>query len=33
MIPKYVEICQELPKTLTGKIDKKELELSHHQLS
>jgi long-chain acyl-CoA synthetase len=26
MIPKYVEIRQELPKTLTGKINRKELE-------
>jgi long-chain acyl-CoA synthetase len=31
MIPKYVEICQELPKTSTGKINRKQLESSHHQ--
>jgi long-chain acyl-CoA synthetase len=31
MIPKYVEICQELPKTSTGKINRKQLESSHYQ--
>jgi long-chain acyl-CoA synthetase len=31
MIPKHIEIRQELPKTLTGKINRKELELSHQQ--
>jgi long-chain acyl-CoA synthetase len=31
MIPKYIEIRQELPRTLTGKINRKELELSHQQ--
>jgi long-chain acyl-CoA synthetase len=33
MIPKYVEIHQELPKTLTGKINRKELESAHQQFS
>lgn len=32
MIPKYIEICQELPRTLTGKINRKKLELSHTNL-
>jgi long-chain acyl-CoA synthetase len=31
MIPKHIEIRQELPRTLTGKINRKELELSHQQ--
>ena len=29
MIPKYIDICSELPKTITGKIDRKQLESSH----
>lgn len=33
MIPKYIEIRQELPKTLTGKINRQELESVHRSLS
>jgi acyl-CoA synthetase (AMP-forming)/AMP-acid ligase II len=31
MIPKYVDLCRELPKTLTGKLSRKELKSSHKQ--
>jgi len=29
MIPKYVDLCRELPKTLTGKLSPRELKFSH----
>jgi long-chain acyl-CoA synthetase len=32
-MPKYIEILQELPKTLTGKIDRNKLTSSHQQIS
>ena len=33
MIPKYVEIMSELPKTLTGKVNRKQLGSAHQQFS
>jgi long-chain acyl-CoA synthetase len=33
MMPKYVEILQELPKTITGKIDRKQIADNHCQLT
>lgn len=32
MVPKYIEIMESLPKTVTGKIEKKSLQKKHHSV-